>query len=352
MAPFFILRSLPDKRSPVVSGCFFFASTISRRSDSAAIMPIYSLPTLEYRFQRLDVKCLDLPDDLVRFLHDNGVGQDACIDNLRTWGLPQPLPVWQSGATRFQLLAGYPYLPALRSLGIKTVQCQILPPDTAVFNRYALQIRHSLSTLPSSPVLQAHLLQQAQKTLAEDEALRLLAAMGHKPQRYKLQELLALLQLDPTVLLAMHQGILSVKAGKHLALLTPDDQRSLVEVINTYRPGGSKQQKLVEMTVELALRHNKPVRDIVRDWVGGQTDQHNRPQQLQHLLQTLQEQVAPRNTEAEKDFHKLVQALQPPEQVSLEHSPSFEDDSVTVRLYFSTSEQLRAQWQTIQTLAR
>ena len=270
--------------------------------------------TPECQFQRIDVECLSLPDDLTRFLHDSP-GQDAFIDELRAWGLPQPLPVWQSSPSRFQLLAGFPYLTALQSLGIQTVDCQILPPDTAVFSRYVLQIRHSLSTLPSSPVLQAHLLQQAQQTLTEGEVLRLLAAMGHKPQRYKLQELLALLQLDPSALLALHQGTLAPKAGKHLALLDPDDQRSLVEMINTYRPGGSKQQKLVEMATELSLRYNKPVRDTVQDWVGGQTDQHNRPQQLQHLLQTLQEQVVPRNTKAEKDFHKFVQELQPPARV-------------------------------------
>jgi len=309
------------------------------------------LSASDCRFQSLDVECLELPDDFVRFLHDSA-GQDAFADNLQTWGLPQPLPVRQCGATCFQLLAGYPYLAALRLLGIQTVACQILPPDTAAFNLYALQIRHSLSTLMSSPVLQAHLLQQAQQALAEDEALRLLAAMGHKPQRYKLQELLALLQLDPVALLALHQGTLAAKAGKHLAMLTPDDQRSLVEVINTYRPGGSKQQKLIEMTVELALRHNRPVRDMVREWIGEQADQQNRPQQLQHLLQTLQEQVAPRSTEAEKDFHKFVQELQPTERVTIEHCPSFEDDSVTVRLHFSTREQLRAQWQALQALAQ
>jgi len=309
------------------------------------------LSTSDCRFQPLDVECLELPGDLVRFLHDSA-GQDAFADNLQTWGLPQPLPVRQSGATRFQLLAGYPYLAALRLLGVQTVDCQILPPDTAAFNLYALQIRHSLSTLPSSPVLQAHLLQQAQQALAEEEVLRLLAAMGHKPQRYKLQELLALLQLDPVALLALHQGTLAAKAGKHLALLTPDDQRSLVEVINTYRPGGSKQQKLIETTVELALRHNRPVRDMVREWIGEPADQQNRPQQLQHLLQTLQEQAAPRSTEAEKDFHKFIQELQPTERVTVEHCPSFEDDSVTVRLHFPARDQLRAQWQALLDLVR
>jgi len=314
-------------------------------------MPIMSLSTSDCRFHPLDVECLELPGDFVRFLHDCA-GQDAFAEDLRTWGLPQPLPVRQCGATRFQLLAGYPWLAALRSLGVKTVDCQILPPDAPAFNLYALQIRHGLSTIASSPALQAHLLEQAQQTLAEDEVLRLLAAMGHKPQRYKLQELLALLQLDPAALLALHQGTLAAKAGKHLAMLAPDDQRSLVEVINTYRPGGSKQQKLIEMTVELALRHNRPVRDMVREWIGEQADQQNRPQQLQHLLQTLQEQVAPRSTEAEKDFHKFVQELQPTERVTIEHCPSFEDDSVTVRLHFSTREQLRAQWQALQALAQ
>jgi ParB family chromosome partitioning protein len=172
--------------------------------------------------------------------------------------------------------------------------------------------------------------------------------MGHKPQRYKLKELSHLLQLEPSAILALHRGTLSPKSAKKLTLLPPQDQCELTHLINAYRLGGSKQQKLVEMVTELALRDGRAVSEIVKKWLPNQEmTSENRPQQVLGLLQSLQGQCYPNKTAAEKSFKSLVQELQPSGELTIEHSLSFEDETIEIRLRFPDPEKLKEKWEDI-----
>lgn len=189
--------------------------------------------------------------------------------------------------------------------------------------------------------------------LAEDELLQLLALMGYKPQRYKLEELTGFLQLEPSALLALHRGVLSQKSGKQLGLFSPEDQHSLVKLITTYRLGGSKQQKLIEMVMELVLRNNSSVAEIINKWQPEEENAtDNIPQQVQSLMQYLYEQCYPGKTAAEKVFRDLVQELQPWEGATLAHSLSFEDEQLEIRLKFTDAAALRKNWEKIKTVVR
>lgn len=304
--------------------------------------------TFDFTFTLLGTSQLDFPDHFIDFLYHECT--DALIvESLQKVGLTQPLPVRQIAPSRYQLLAGYPYLPAIRNLGIDEVYCQLVSPATPLFNITYLQIVHSLSTVRNSPVLQAHLLQEAQQILADHEVMKLLSAMGHKPQRYKLQELLGVLQLESLVVFALHNGTLSLKVGKQFARLSEGDQRYLMKLIDTYRPGGSKQQKLVEMIIEISLREGKSVSDLAEEWfrTEKEIDQDNIPQQLQQLLRYLDHRSSPGKNAAEKKFRQLIQELQPPDRITIEHCLSFEDESLEVRLQFPDSDSLRRQWPAI-----
>lgn len=306
----------------------------------------------DYNFQLIDLQFVDFPDDFISSLHDETVNS-ITLKNLQKFGQLYPLLVQQQTEKLYHLLAGYHYFRAIKMLGIKKITCQILPRSISLDTYFSLQILHDLSSPLSSPILQAHLLRRAQLTLPEDDLLSLLSLMGYKPQRYKLKELSDLLLLEPTAILALHRGSLSQKSGKHLALLSHADQRNLVNMISTYRLGGSKQQKLVEMVTELALRDNKPAEEIINKWLhdNEKSNSDNKPQHLYGLMQYLHEQCYPGRTTAERDFKKLVQELQPPNEITLEHSLSFEDEKLEVRLKFDDAATLRTKWASIIQLA-
>jgi ParB family chromosome partitioning protein len=306
----------------------------------------------DYHFQVIDLQFVDFQDDFLRSLYGDEI-DPLTLGNLEKFGQLHPLLVQQQTGNSYHLVAAYPYFTAIKMAGIKKIACQILPHSLLPNTLFSLQILHDLSSPQSSPIHQAHLLRKAQLALPEDDLLSLLSLMGYKPQRYKLKELTDLLRLEPTTILALHRGNLSRKIGKHFTLLSHEDQRYLVKLINTYRLGGSKQQKLVEMVTELILRDNKPAQEIINKWLPDEvtTNPENRPQRIYCMMQGLHEQCSPGKTDAERHFKKFVQELQPPKDITIEHSLSFEDEQLEVRLKFSDAAALRKKWAEIKTFA-
>lgn len=302
---------------------------------------VYSLSADQFR--TIPLTDLEFPDTFIGSLFTQ-VDQHI-LDQVERFGILQPLPVQQVVGQSFRLLAGYPYLPVLRKLGYKEVICQVII-GSSLFSCFAMQICHSLSTVQISPILQAHLLKAAMLTLAEMEVMQLLSLLGYKPQRYKMQELVALLDLSPSSVLALHRGFIALKTGRLLSRLSKEDQDNLVELIEKYRPGWSKQQKLIEMLIELSLRHNQSIEALVNPWMGSRQDDDpaNVPQQLQSLLRYLQELSFPHLTDAEKRFQRLIQELNPPICVQLNHSASFEDESVELRILCKDIPSFKKLW--------
>ncbi|MCL2459182.1 MAG: hypothetical protein FWF31_10155 [Desulfobulbus sp.] len=275
----------------------------------------------------------------------------ALIDRLRQFGQTSPLLVWEDQPDRYLLLADCPMYRALSFLKIELVLCRILPPDTPASLRYSLQIlHHQAAPRKPSPIVQAHLLHQASQVLDHSELLSLLPLMDHKPQPYLVEELTALLRLAPAAIGAIHRGILASKTGKLIKQLSFADQIALIGLVETYRPGGSKQFKLVEMVTELCLRHNRSVDELLEEWRQKDHRQDNPPQQLQGLLQNLTALVWPERTKMEKRFQGFVDNMSVPDGMTLAPSTSFEDESVEVRLRFADSDILRRKWEGIRAL--
>ncbi|MDD3021952.1 MAG: hypothetical protein PHX61_13380 [Alphaproteobacteria bacterium] len=304
---------------------------------------------LTYCFQYIDIELVAFKDPFISTLH-NGPIESHVFSTLQKFGQVAPLLVQQQPENQYHLLADYPQYSALKALAIERVACQILPFTTPPWTLYAFLAFHHLSATNTSPILQAHLLRKAQQDFSENEQLQLLSLMGYKAQKYKLDELLGFLQLDISAILALHQGLLSPKTGKQLARITHEDQRKLVNVITAYKLGGSKQQKLIEMVLELLLRGEScDVAEILNSWLPIQERfVDNLPQKAQGLMQYLHERCYPARTAAEIQFKKFVQGLQPEEKVTIEHSLSFEDESLEVRLRFADAATLGKNWKKIQ----
>jgi hypothetical protein len=103
------------------------------------------------------------------------------------------------------------------------------------------------------------------------------------------------------------------------------------------------------MIIELALRANKPVEDVLHGWFSLEQElvEENIPQRLHGLLQYLQEKYWPERSKREKNFQKFVQELQLPEWVSVTPTPSFEDERVEMRLRFVNREEMKKRWEKI-----
>ena len=295
-------------------------------------------------FHSLPLNEILWPTDIPEQLFDS-TDQASLLSLLGKFGQIHPLLVLKERQGCFRLLAGHTWYLAMQAAGHASASCQILPADTMANEVFSLQILHQQHHNTLSPVLQAYILHQAQNCLTENDLLNLLPLMHHKPQQYILLDLLNLLQLDQAVLMAMHRGQIPMKAGKALARLSCEEQQILARLICRYQLGGSKQQKLLEMMTEIALRTQQTVRDILQSWeVQRISEQGNGPQETANLLAYLTACCYPARVEAEERFQKLVQTLGLPQGISIEHCPAFEDDSLEVRLHFNTAESLLNSW--------
>lgn len=304
-----------------------------------------------YPFETIRLEYITFSDHFIRSLHET-VPDPATIANLAQFGQTVPLLVWQRTETLYQLLSGYPQFMAIASLGLTRVACQTLPRLAPPLVRYSLQILHDRSSAQASPILHAHLLQQAKQELTDTDIFSLMVLMGYKRQRRTLDELIALLHLSPSTVTALHHGKMTPKAGKLMQFLSHDEQELVSQLIGRYRVGGSKQHKLIEMTTELRLRNNTSVRDLLREWMDIlQGDvQENAPQRFNELLHMLEALYHPEKTKMESDFHQILKELALPDSITIVPSPSFEDESLEMRIRFDDVETFQGKWKTMKML--
>ncbi|XCN74731.1 MAG: ParB N-terminal domain-containing protein [Candidatus Electrothrix aestuarii] len=212
-------------------------------------------------------------------------------------------------------------------------------------------VQHQLLSGSLSIIEQAVLLQKASMVLKEQEVLRLLPLLGMKPKPNVSGELVALLDLETTAQLGLHQGIIAPRSGKKLARFSLADQKQLAQLIEQFQLGGSKQQNLLDRLFQLTKRKQTSVEILISQWREKEKDkQLNGPQQVSSLLRWLDQQCQPRLKQAEDEFKKFNSQLQLPAGVRVEHALSFEEEQVTLSIDFSSKEELASIWPKIEAL--
>lgn len=243
-----------------------------------------------------------------------------------------------------QVLSGFSTFLALKNAGAGRIVCRILPHDLPPATAFALRILHDRQACLQSPILQAWLLKEAQAQLPVQDVLPLPALMGLKAQPHVLQERIRLLLLDDVVQEALHNQELYVKNLVPLQRLPLEEQKRLIALIRQYRLGGSKQQKMVELVVDLHLREGRCVEDLLAQWRHSDPPRDNLPQESQSLLGFLHLLLNPRLVHAEARFEERLRRLQAPAQVRIAHTPAFEDEQLSVQLSYSSWSALERHW--------
>lgn len=234
---------------------------------------------------------------------------------------------------------------ALKKAGAGQVACRLIPPQADALFRFSLRILCDAQTVGSSVLWQACLLQEAAAVLALEEQLQLLPLMGLKAQRHVLEERIRLLRLDPGAQEALHRQVLHSRCAAAMLRLPAVEQRQLVDLITHYRLGGSKQQKLVDLVLELHLRQGSTIAALLAQWRQKKSlPRNNLPQESQSLLDYLQQLYHPRISDAEEAFREKVRCLRVPEGVQITHTQAFEDEGLSVHLHYSDWAALQARW--------
>jgi ParB family chromosome partitioning protein len=132
--------------------------------------------------------------------------------------------------------------------------------------------------------------------------------------------------------------------------LPAQDRKILFEIITSLRLSASYQKKILSICRELAGRENIDIAALLDDDEVGQILHHkdaNPPQKTKKLMTWLSGKYMPRSRQAEKEFKRFTMAMQLPPNVSIEHTPFFEDDSMTLSITYTNRKSLQHAWEKI-----
>ena len=292
----------------------------------------------------LAASAIDLADQTYFLSPEDVHPPPRLVNSIREYGILHPPLVQQKSAGRFIIVAGRKRLiTAVTLLHWDSVPCIVVPADWPALRLHSYLLEESLAGSPLSLVEQSAFFASLRKTCPVEDILPLLEKLGHKPNKHQLDELLGLRKLAPAAQLALHRGILNYTSGRKLLRLSQADQETLVAMITRFQLSGSKQQKLIDQGTELLRRGQKDLKDITTPFLERMemSRQENIPQQAAALLDWLHEQCFPRSVLAESEFSRRVAQLNLPSTMRIEHSPFFEEDSVTLALTFAGWDSLR-----------
>lgn len=182
-----------------------------------------------------------------------------------------------------------------------------------------------------------------------------LPRLGLAPDPFVLQQTLKLLELEKPILLNMHQGYVNETVARDLIALPVQDRTILFEIIAALRPSFSNQKKLIRICQELAGRENKNIAALLDNDEVYAILHHqdaNPPQKTKKLMAWLARRQKPRFIQAEEEFSRFIAAIRLPGNVSVAHTPFFEDDKVTLSIRFRNLESLQHVWEKIKHATR
>ncbi|OGQ98715.1 MAG: hypothetical protein A2505_02015 [Deltaproteobacteria bacterium RIFOXYD12_FULL_55_16] len=264
-------------------------------------------------------------------------------------GILHPPILREQGRATLEIVTGRRrLLAAQQTLHSISAICLVLPAETPPAEALAINLEDTLLRGDISVVEQAIFFQKILVHLEENEAARrFLPALGLEPHRHHLQNLLQLLRLEEHLLGALHEKRLHEGVARELLALNFTDRLSLYEIIETLSLSVSNQKKITATCRELATRGNTSIMALlcqpeVREILTPQ--ETNIPQKTARLMHWLTEQRFPSLTAAEQEFRSFAATLKLPNGLTLNHSPSFEQDQVHLSIPFGNREELRRAW--------
>lgn len=255
---------------------------------------------------------------------------------LRELGLLHP-PLVECHLEHYVILSGRKRILAACELGWQELPCLVLGKDTPTFIKWKTLLTHALIGSQLSSIEQAHFFAKAGMELDSKNLLDLMPLLGHKPNPQLLATFSRSLTLAPPAINALHHGLVQQKSIDLLHACQHHDQETLIELIEIFQLGGSKQRKLILLALDLTKRHNTSLHNIISEWkrTRREKDKNNRPQQAADLLNWLAKKQSPRHQQAQQDFRDFVQRIKLPPSCSLLPSTSFEDEQLTLKICFS-----------------
>jgi ParB-like chromosome segregation protein Spo0J len=272
---------------------------------------------------------------------------DSLLESVSEFGILHPPVVKKVEQDLHVIVTGRKRIAAFRKVFSreKTCTCLVLPDQIPEIDIFSIKLEERLNRRELTPIERAIFLQKISSlvdiiTITEE----FLPRVNLPPDPFRYKQSMMLLDLEKPLINAIHQGIIKEETAKMLLSQSADDRLALTEIMLSLQPSASYQKKMVNICEELTGRENQTIAEILGDGEIKEIINHknaNPPQKMKNLMHYLSRKQMPRSSQAEDEFKRFSASMDLPENVTVDHTPYFEDDSVTLSINFPNRESVQ-----------
>ncbi len=303
----------------------------------------------------LDTSLIDFDDFSYSISPDREISLDESFaKSIAGYGILHPPIVIRGKNTKsYAIIAGRKRLFAFRAFfpKKKSCCCMVIPDKVPELDIFSILLEEILAGRELTPIEKAIFLQKI-STLADEKHIvrEFLPRLNLPPDPFSIRQSVKLLNLERTIIRAIHQGLITEKVTREIASLASEDRLAIFHIISLLRPSTSNQKKLIAICRELASREKKTIAAILenKDILDILNHQEaNPPQKTKNLMNLLSRKHMPRSSSAADEFKRFAASMHLPKNASLNHTPFFEDDCVTLSINFSNRKSVQNAWEKI-----
>ena len=255
-------------------------------------------------------------------------------------GVLHPPIILADSAKKFVVVSGVRRIEFINKFtDLSQLDCLVIAKETP--ERFILDLILAEQNLagPLSLAEKARFFEIANRfSVPEDILNAFLQKLQLKSGRSTLPHLLEILEQDESIIREIHAGRIQYRMVTELLSLSEDaDKLALTLLFKRLKMGDGQQKKFFNLIRDIAFREGSSIDTFLQKKAVVEILDHNQmniPQKIQHLGNLFQQVVAPTSALAEESFAQQVKCLRLPTSHSINHSPFFEKDEVTLSITF------------------
>lgn len=266
------------------------------------------------------------------------------VESIKRVGILHPPLVDIAEKGRYRILSGRNRLLAARKLHFNSCDCRVIPASSSPLEIFSLLIEEIIATKPPTLIEQAIFFKKIGNWIDLNEAThRFLPLLGMEAHPSQAKKLLRLNNLEEVIQERLQEGSLDPKVAWELEKLSFADRMALFEIMMSLKLSVANQKKLTLISRELSVRNKTTIAAVLASEesqeILNSTD-INPPQKSALFMAWLRRKQFPSHTLAEQEFKDFCRLLQLPSGASVNHSPFFEKDELTLSITFKNKEDL------------
>ena len=290
-------------------------------------------------------------------LQPESSGEESLRKSISRYGILRPPILREISPKRYAIATGRKRLLAFRSLQKDAAShCLIISSRVREIEVFDILLTETQLARQFTIAEKAIFLLKITPLADEKQIVKeFLPRLDLAPDLFVMRQTLELLELEDSILLGMHQGYVNETVAREFVSLPVQDRSILFKIIAAVRPSFSNQKKLLHICKELAGRKSISIaalldNDEVRAILHHQDA--NPPQKTKNLMTWLSRRQNPLSIEAEDEFSRFIKTIRLPKNVSVTHTPFFENDEVTLSITFHNRKSLQQAWEKIKHATR